>query len=120
MTNLCDSIRGFGSEIDRLADEGKTPLFAAVDGRLAAAISVADPVKPTSRQAVEQLHALGLKVAMITGDNRRTAEAIGRMLGIDHVIAEVLPEGKVEALHRLRSEERRVGEGCVRSCGCWW
>src|SRR3546814_3351327 len=86
----------------RLANGGQTRRFAAVDGRLAAAIAVADPVKPTSRQAVEQLHALGLKVAMITGDNRRTAEAIGRMLGIDHVIAEVLPEGKVEALHRLR------------------
>src|SRR3546814_13403260 len=77
-------------------------LCRSVEGRLAAAVAVADPVKPTSRQAVEQLHALGLKVAMITGDNRRTAEAIGRMLGIDHVIAEVLPEGKVEALHRLR------------------
>src|SRR3546814_2142049 len=64
MAKLGYSIRGFGSEIDRLADEGKTPLFAAVDGRLAAAIAVADPVKPTSRQAVEQLHALGLKVAM--------------------------------------------------------
>src|SRR3546814_2947402 len=100
MAKLGYSIRGFGSEIDRLADEGKTPLFAAIDGGLAAAIAVADPVKPTSRQAVEQLHALGLKVAMITGDNRRTAEAIGRMLGIDHVIAEVLPEGKVEALDR--------------------
>src|SRR3546814_2236184 len=66
MAKLGYSTRGFGSEIDRLADEGKTPLFAAVDGRLAAAIAVADPVKPTSRQAVEQLHALGLKVAMIT------------------------------------------------------
>src|SRR3546814_2772329 len=65
-------------------------------------MAVADPVKPTSRQDVEPLHALGLKVAMITGDNRRTAEAIGRMLGMDHVIAEVLPAGKVEALPRLR------------------
>src|SRR3546814_16439937 len=118
MAKLGYSIRGFGSEIDRLADEGKTPLFAAVDGRLAAAIAVADPVKPTSRQAVEQLHALGLKVAMITGDNRRTAEAIGRMLGIDHVIAEVLPEGKVEALHRLRDGGKEIGRASCRERVC--
>jgi len=84
------------------------------DGKVAAAIAVADPIKPTSRQAVEQLHAMGIKVAMITGDNRRTAEAIGRALGIDHVVAEVLPEGKVAALHRLREGNNTlafVGDG---------
>jgi Cu+-exporting ATPase len=102
MAKLGYDLTGFATEIDRLADEGKTPLFAAIDGRLAAAIAVADPVKPTSRQAVAQLHAMGIRVAMITGDNRRTAEAIGRTLGIDQVIAEVLPAGKVAALHRLR------------------
>jgi Cu+-exporting ATPase len=102
MAKLGYDLAGFAVGIDRLADEGKTPLFAALDGKVAAAIAVADPIKPTSRQAVEQLHAMGVKVAMITGDNRRTAEAIGRALGIDQVIAEVLPEGKVAALHRLR------------------
>ncbi len=88
---------------DRLAADAKTPLYAAVDGRLAAVIAVADPVKESTPGAIAALHALGLEVAMITGDNRHTAEAIAAKLGIDRVEAEVLPEGKVEALKRLRS-----------------
>ena len=85
-----------------LARRGRTALFAAIDGRIAAVIGVADPVKPASRAAIAALHALGLKVAMITGDKRETAEAIARETGIDHVIAGVLPDGKVAALDDLR------------------
>ncbi|MDF1608626.1 heavy metal translocating P-type ATPase [Hoeflea sp. YIM 152468] len=91
-----------------LAMEAKTPLYAAIDGKLAAIIAVADPVKPSTPAAIDALHALGLKVAMITGDNRRTAEAIAARLGIDQVVAEVLPEGKVEAVKRLRAGGRKV------------
>ncbi len=87
-----------------LASEGKSPLFAAVDGRIAAVIAVADPIKETTPAAISALHALGLKVAMITGDNAGTAEAIARQLGIDEVAAEVLPDGKVEALKALRQQ----------------
>src|SRR3546814_15281396 len=77
------------------------------------------PIKATTAVALKALHALGVMVAMVTGDNRRPAEAIGRQLGIDEVVAEVLPDGKVEALHRLRagrSEERRGGKEFVRTC----
>ena len=87
----------------RLADEGKSPLYAAIDGKLAAILAVADPVKATTPQAIKALHALGLKVAMITGDNARTAQAIARQLGIDEVVAEVLPDGKVAAVKRLKA-----------------
>ena len=92
----------------RLASDGKTPLYAAIDGKLAAVIAVADPLKETTPAAIRALHELGLKVAMITGDNRRTAEAIARRLGIDEVVAEVLPDGKVEAVKRLKSGGRVV------------
>lgn len=88
--------------------KAKTPLYAALDGRLAAVIAVSDPVKPTTPQAIRALHGLGLKVAMITGDNRRTAEAIAAELGIDEVVAEVLPDGKVAAVERLRDGGRTV------------
>ncbi|MDX3925163.1 MAG: heavy metal translocating P-type ATPase [Shinella sp.] len=91
-----------------LGDEGKSPLYAAVDGKLAAIIAVSDPIKDTTPAAINALHALGLKVAMITGDNRRTADAIARQLGIDEVVAEVLPEGKVDAVKRLRTGGRKV------------
>ncbi|MEP0547600.1 MAG: heavy metal translocating P-type ATPase [Rhodothermales bacterium] len=94
----------FASTAERLAEEGKTPLYAAVDGRLAAVLAVADPIKPETPAAIEALHALGLRVAMITGDNRRTAEAIARQLGIDEVRAEVLPDGKAEAVKQLQAE----------------
>ncbi|MBJ6126859.1 heavy metal translocating P-type ATPase [Microvirga splendida] len=92
----------FADAAARLADEGKTPLYAAIDGRLAAVIAVADPVKDTTPTAVEALHELGLKVVMITGDNRRTAEAIAKQLGIDDVVAEVLPTDKAEVVRRLQ------------------
>ncbi|MFV1601568.1 MULTISPECIES: heavy metal translocating P-type ATPase [unclassified Phaeobacter] len=97
-----------------LAGKGKTPLFAAIDGKIAAVIAVADPVKPTTPQAIAELHRLGLKVAMITGDNAVTAKAIAADLGIDHVVAEVLPEGKVAALDDLRMGSGKlafVGDG---------
>ena len=92
----------------RLAEKGRTALFAAIDGRLAAVIAVADPVKPSSAAAIAALHELGLKVAMITGDKRETAEAIARETGIDRVIAGVLPDGKVAALDDLRGGGHQV------------
>ena len=104
----------FDVQAQRLGEEGKTPLYAALDGRLAAIIAVSDPIKHDTRAAIASLHALGLKVAMITGDNRRTAEAIARQLGIDEVVAEVLPEGKVDAVRRLKAAHGRlayVGDG---------
>ncbi|QTQ83868.1 copper-translocating P-type ATPase [Agrobacterium tumefaciens] len=108
MVKLGYDIAKFANDADRLGREGQSPLYAAVDGRLAAIIAVADPIKPTTPEAIVALHALGLKVTMITGDNRRTAEAIARRLGIDEVVAEVLPDGKVEAVKRLAADGRRV------------
>ena len=108
MVKLGYDIAKFANDADRLGREGQSPLYAAVDGRLAAIIAVADPIKPTTPEAIAALHALGLKVTMITGDNRRTAEAIARRLGIDEVVAEVLPDGKVEAVKRLAADGRRV------------
>jgi len=91
-----------------MAKRGRTALYAAIDGQVAAVIGVADPVKQASAAAIAALHDLGLKVAMITGDKRETAEAIGREAGIDDVIAGVLPDGKVAALDRLREGGRKV------------
>ena len=97
-----------------LAAAGKTPLYAAIDGQIAAVIAVSDPVKPASRDVIAALHALGIQVAMITGDNAATAQAIAAELNIDHVVAEVLPQGKVEALDSLRTGGKTlafVGDG---------
>lgn len=97
-----------------LGEKGKTPLYAAIDGKAAAVIAVADPIKASTPAAIAALHDLGLKVAMITGDNQGTAEAIARELGIDHVVAEVLPEGKVATLEALRADGQKlafVGDG---------
>jgi P-type E1-E2 ATPase len=102
MQRLGLTVADFASVATRLGQEGKSPLYAAIDGRLAAVIAVADPIKPSTPEAIAALHRLGLKVAMITGDNRRTAEAIARQIGIDQVEAEVLPDGKVAAVERLR------------------
>jgi Cu+-exporting ATPase len=96
-----------------LAGRGRTALYAAIDGRAAAVIAVADPVKPASAAAIRALHDSGLRVAMITGDKQATAEAIARDVGIDEVIAGVLPDGKVAALEDLRAQGRVafVGDG---------
>jgi Cu+-exporting ATPase len=93
---------------EELALEGKTPVFVAVDGESAGIVAVADTVRSESREAVERLHEMGLEVAMITGDDRRTAEAIARELGIDRVLAEVLPQDKATEVKRLQSEGERV------------
>jgi len=114
MARLGHDVGLFTAEAARLAGEGKTPLYAAVEGRIAAAIAVADPIRETTPEAIAALHRLGLKVAMITGDNRGTAEAVARRLSIDQVVPEVLPEGKVEAIRQLREGGRRlafVGDG---------
>ncbi|MGJ8618328.1 MAG: heavy metal translocating P-type ATPase [Sulfitobacter sp.] len=106
-----DAVRGIG---EQLGQAGKTPLYAAIDGRLAAVIAVSDPIKPTTAQAIAALHDLGLKVAMITGDNRDTANAIAARLGIDTVVAEVLPQGKLTAIEKLKSNGQNlafVGDG---------
>jgi P-type Cu+ transporter len=94
---------------EELAREGKTPVFVAVDGEPAGLVAVADVVREESREAIERLHALGLEVAMLTGDNRRTAEAIARELGVDRVVAEVRPEDKAAEVKRLQAEGKRVG-----------
>jgi Cu+-exporting ATPase len=114
MTKLGLPVADFADTAARLGAEGKSPLYAAINGRLTAIIAVADPIKPSTPEAIAALHALGLKVAMITGDNRRTAEAIARRIGIDEVLAEVLPEGKVEVVKRLRATHGKiafVGDG---------
>jgi Cu+-exporting ATPase len=91
-----------------LADEGKTPVFVALDDRAAGVIAIADPVKPDSRAAIAALRRLGLQVVMITGDNQRTADAIGRAVGIDRVLAEVLPQDKAHEVRKLQLEGRTV------------
>jgi Cu+-exporting ATPase len=99
---------------ESLAADGKTPIYAAVDGQLAGLLAVADPIKQTSREAIARLHAMGLEVVMLTGDNARTAAAIARQAGIDRVVAGVLPEGKVDEITRLQGEGRvvaMVGDG---------
>ena len=93
---------------ERFARDGKTPLYAAIDGSLVAAIGVADPLKEGSAKAVAALHDLGLKVAMVTGDNARTARAIAAQVGIDEVLAEVLPDQKASTVKQLQANGRRV------------
>ncbi|TYB90752.1 heavy metal translocating P-type ATPase [Oceaniovalibus sp. ACAM 378] len=97
----------------RIGERGRTPLYAAIDGRAVAVLGVADPVRPTSRAALDALRTMGLRLAMITGDNRATAQAIANDLGISEVEAEVMPDGKVAALERLRAHGTLafVGDG---------
>ncbi len=114
MAKLGHDVSAFAETAERLASEGKTPLYAAIGGKLAAIIAVADPIKDSAPDAIRALHHLGLSVAMVTGDNNRTATAIARQLGIDEVVAEVLPEGKVDAVRKLRSAHGKlafVGDG---------
>lgn len=92
----------------RLADEGKTPMYAVVDGVLVGIVAVADIVKPSSASAIAKLHAMGITVAMITGDNARTANAIAKQVGIDIVLSEVLPQDKAAEVARLQASGQRV------------
>ncbi len=96
------------ADADRLAEEGKTPMFMAIDQKLAGIIAVADVMKPSSKRAVEKIHAMGIEVVMITGDNRRTAEAIATQVGIDRVLAEVLPQDKASEIKKLQAEGVKV------------
>ncbi len=93
---------------DRLAEEGKTPMYVALDGKIAGIIAVADVVKQSSRAAIESLHKMGIQVAMITGDNKKTAAAIARQVGIDRVLAEVLPQDKSNEVKKLQNEGQKV------------
>lgn len=101
-------------ESDRLAQEGKTPMYVAIDNSLAGIVAVADVMKASSKKAVERLQGMGIEVVMMTGDNRRTAEAIGRQVGIDRVLAEVLPKDKADEVRKLQEEGKivaMVGDG---------
>ena len=104
----------FGVDVDALADAGKTPLFFALNEKPLGVIAAADVVKPTSRAAVEELRHMGIEVVMLTGDNRRTAQAIQTQLGIDRVVAEVLPQDKereVAALQKAGKRVAMIGDG---------
>ncbi|HEX5387178.1 MAG TPA: heavy metal translocating P-type ATPase [Gemmatimonadales bacterium] len=97
-----------------MAEDGATPVYVAVDGRLAGVVAIADPIRPTSRDAVARLRGMGLAVVMLTGDDRRTADAVARQVGIDRVVAEVLPDRKLAEVERLRAKGNvvaMVGDG---------
>lgn len=114
MRQLGLDLNVFAQTAERLGKEGKSPLYASINGQLAGIIAVADPIKTSTPGAISALHQLGLKVAMITGDNAKTAHAISRQLGIDEVIAEVMPEGKVDTVRRLKATYGQiafVGDG---------
>lgn len=98
----------FADDRQSWEDEGKTVLYMAVDGQPAAVMAVADPVRDTSAKALRELHELGIRTVMVTGDNRRTAEAVGRAVEIDEVVAEVLPDGKVELVEKYKQDGKIV------------
>lgn len=99
---------GMADAAGRYRDEGATVMFVAIDGKFAGLVAVADPIKATTARAIDLLHEQGLRVIMLTGDNRRTADAVAKKLGIDEVIADVLPQDKDAAIDRLKSEGRVV------------
>jgi len=102
-------LNGAETTVEKLASEGKTPMFAAIDNKFAGIVAVADTIKPESKDAIRVLQNLGLEVVMMTGDNKRTAEAVANQVGITRVLAEVLPEGKANEIRRLQSEKKLVG-----------
>lgn len=102
------SLRQLESESDRLAGEGKTPMYIAMNNQICGIIAVADVVKESSAKAIQTLQAMGIEVAMVTGDNRKTAEAIAKQVGIERVLAEVLPQDKSNEIKKLQAEGRKV------------
>ena len=113
MTSIDIDVGSFATEAARMAADGKTPFYVALDNQLAALFAVADDLKPTTKSAIATLHSLGIKTAMITGDDIRTAQSIAQRIGVDEVIANVTPEGKVTNLNRLRADNKvaYVGDG---------
>ncbi len=108
------SLGNLGFTSDQLAEQGKTPMYIAKDGTIAGIIAVADTIKPNSIPAIKKLHQMGIEVAMITGDNKRTAQAIAKQVGIDRVLSEVLPEDKANEVMKLQKEGKKiamVGDG---------
>jgi Cu+-exporting ATPase len=101
-------LEGLIERATKLQEDGKTAMFVAIDGKPAGIVAVADPIKSTTREAIKDLHDLGLKVVMLTGDNRRTAAAVAKMLGLDSVEAEVSPSEKVDHVKKLRSGGKQV------------
>jgi Cu+-exporting ATPase len=108
MDERCISFTELEAASDRLAGEGKTPMFAALDDKAAGIVAVADVLKPSSKAALEKLHKMGIQTAMITGDNKKTADAIAKQVGIDRVLAEVLPQDKSAEVKKLQDEGRKV------------
>ncbi|MEG0773834.1 heavy metal translocating P-type ATPase [Clostridium sp.] len=102
------SLENLEETSNKLASEGKTPMYVSIDGTMAGIIAVADTVKENSKKAIEKLHKMGIEVAMITGDNKRTAEAIARQVGIDRVLSEVLPQDKANEVKKLQAEGKKV------------
>jgi P-type Cu+ transporter len=101
-------VSGFADQAARFAADAKSPIYAAIDGKLAGILVIADPIAPNAREAVNALREQGLKVIMVTGDNRRTAEAVAKAVGIDTIVADVLPEGKLASLRELRARHRAI------------
>ena len=101
----------FVQQADRLAEEGKTPMFVAKDGSFAGIIAVADTVKDSSQTAIARLHKMGIEAVMITGDNKRTAEAIAKQVGIDRVLSEVLPEDKALEVKNYKQKAKSCDGG---------
>ena len=112
-------LNGLEIEAKKLQTQAKSVIWAAVDGKAAGLIAVADTIKPGSKEAIAQMHQLGLQVVMVTGDNRATAESIGNALGIDHILAEILPEDKAAEVKKLQREMEQKSEnlGCVAMVG---
>jgi len=101
-------LKAYAADSDSLANEGKTPMYVAIDGKLEAIIAVADIVKPTSKAAIQRLKDMGMNVVMITGDNKCTAQAVAKQAGIDSILAEVLPQDKAESVKKLQDQVGKV------------
>ena len=108
MQREASALGNLEAQAARLADDGKTPMYVAIDGQAAGIVAVADTVKEDSAEAIAALHKMGIEVVMITGDNQRTANAIARQVGVDRVLAEVLPEDKAHNVHLLQAEGKKV------------
>jgi Cu+-exporting ATPase len=96
---------------DELSNQGKTPMFVAIDQKPAGIVAMADTLKENSKAAVETLHRVGIEVVMITGDNSRTAQAIGGQIGVDRILDEVLPDGKADEVKKLQAEGKKGRHG---------